>query len=96
MIILFVLFLALYVSGGTGYYDFSNHNKSILTKEAMEKFEEDINQGKNVDLENYMKDTTQDYSNQVSNAALSVSNKIDEYTTKGLTILIKGINALVG
>ena len=76
MIFLFVVFVAIYVSSKSGYYDFTNHNKTVLTKEAMEKFESDVASGVDIDIENYMKTTQQDYSNNISDTALSISTNI--------------------
>ena len=48
--ILFVIFVTIYISQATGYYEYELHKKSELTKEQIQKFEKDVKEGKKVDL----------------------------------------------
>ena len=56
-------FLALYFSQATGYYDYKEHKKVILTSEQIKKFEEDVANGKNLDIEEYLTNTDKNYQN---------------------------------
>ena len=40
--ILFVIFVTIYISQATGYYEYELHKKSELTKEQIQKFEKDV------------------------------------------------------
>lgn len=81
---LFMCFLILYFSSLTGYYEYQNHRKANLTENEIKKFENDIKSGKKVDAKDYLsKEIT--YDNKISKLASSLSNKISEITTTGLT-----------
>ena len=43
---LFITYVALYFSGTTGYYDYSNYKKTVLTNEKIKQFEQDVKEGK--------------------------------------------------
>ena len=44
----------LYLSQSTGYFEYRNSKKVALTNKQIEKFEQDVKEGKNVDIENYI------------------------------------------
>lgn len=79
-IFMFVCFLALYIIGLTGYFDYKQYEKTKLTKENMEKFENDVNEGKQVDIKDYMQNDVYDYNNNISKIGLDISNNIEKYT----------------
>lgn len=43
---LIITFIALYITQLTGYYEYTENKKTTLTTEAIERFEEDVKQGK--------------------------------------------------
>lgn len=94
-VILFLVFLTIYFSQGTGYYDFELHNKSVLTKEKMEQFEKDVAAGKDVKLENYLVDTRKNYSNKASDFGYFLSKNIGKYIKDGIENTFKMINNFV-
>ena len=96
MILLFMIFITLYISQATGYYDYYEHRKMVLTKAQMEKFEASVKKGENVVLNDYLKETRKDYNNVFSRAGLSISKAIDGGFDKALKIIGKGINLLFG
>ena len=49
---LLVIFLTLYFSQLTGYYEYQNYQKMIMTEEQIKQFEQDIKDGKEVSLLN--------------------------------------------
>ena len=75
---LFVIFLILYIWKETGFYEYKAHNKATLTKEALKKFENDVNEGKNVSLKDYVIDEQVDYTNKVSNIGYNIGNTIEK------------------
>ena len=79
---LFISFLALYISQNTGYYEFSEHRKMALTEESIRQFEKDVKNGKEVDINTYLKDVKKNNSNKLSDMGLSLSKKIEK-TVKG-------------
>ena len=73
---LFIIFLILYICKETGFYEYKAHNKSVLTSESLKKFENDVNEGKDVSLKDYVVDEHIDYSNKVSNLGYNNSNNV--------------------
>lgn len=92
---LFLIYLALYISQSSGYYDYTTYQKMIMTSEAMERFESDLKDGKDVLMIDYMQVNTNDYSNDVSDGFLSVSKTIDKYVGKWILYVLEGINSLI-
>ena len=50
----FLSFMLIYFSELTGYYEYKNYQKSIMTNEQIKQFEQDIKDGKEVNLDNYV------------------------------------------
>ncbi len=78
MITLFIAFLALYVSQSAGYYEFQQHKKMVLTEEKIKQFEQDIKDGKKIDIDNYLESVSKNYNNRLSSSGLRVSKTIDK------------------
>ncbi len=93
-IILFLIFISLYLSQINGYYEYKNYSKMTLTKEAMEQFENDVDEGKNVIFTDYLDNTYVDYSNNMSNLGNKTSEIIEYIFKKGLKKSYKIISAL--
>lgn len=95
--ILFLFFLgyvALLIAYESGYYETKAGNKATLTKEAMEKFEQDVASGEMVDVKSYIVEERKDYSNGVTKIGNKLSNGISEVATKGLTGLFDALKGL--
>ena len=88
---IFLLFsnsvISVYVSGKTGYYE-NKLKKILLTNEAIMQFEKDLEDGKPVDIKDYIKADVPDYRNIYSKAGDKLSNTID-------TILNDGVGKLI-
>ena len=69
-------------------------NRAVLTKEAMENFEEDVENGEVVDIKDYLKSDSVDYSNGVTKFGNKISNGISEVMTKGLSGLFETLKGL--
>ena len=83
-IFLFIAYITIYTSQKSGYMDFQNYKKMNLTKEKIAEFEQDIKEGKKVDLTKYTDNTTRSYSNKLSNAGYSISNGVSTLVNKGV------------
>lgn len=81
LLILFIVYLALYLMDNLGYYNIASKNK-IITYKAMQEFEQDVKQGKKIDIKEYIRDET-DYKNSYSNLGYYLSNGIDTVLNKG-------------
>lgn len=81
--ILVVLFACLYFAGKSGYYDKRVANNTLLTKEAIIAFEQDVAKGKAVDISDYIKVNKQDYKNIYSKIGYTISETIDTVLNDG-------------
>lgn len=95
VLLLCFAFIVSYIIYETGYYEYKLQNRTVLTKEQMEKFEQDVNEGKDVDLNDYLIETETDYSNQLTDATVKISTKVNSYLKKSVEILFKQLNKLV-
>ncbi len=89
---LFLLFVVSYVIELTGYYEYNLQNKTIMTNEAMAKFEKDLADGKDVREEDYVVSTEKDYTSSLTKETNKLSIKVNKVLQKG----IEGIFKIVG
>ena len=94
-LILFLSFLAIYFLASNGYYATEEQKRSVLTKEKMILFEQDVNEGKNVDLEEYMDSVYTSYENNLTDVCYKTSKKINTYVKTGVESIFKFINNLI-
>ena len=71
-----VIFLGIYISVSSGNSNYKAYKRSELTKDAIKRFEEDVKNGKNINLNDYIDVNETTYSNKVSKAGIYLSNKI--------------------
>ncbi len=81
---LFIAFLAIYMSSATGYYEFEQHNKMVLTEEKIKEFEQDVAEGKEVDIKNYIVSDTPNYQNNLSKFGSKVSSSVENFIQSGI------------
>ena len=82
-IFLFVIFLTMYISVGSNYYEYELHKKVMLTNEDIKRFEDDVKNNKEVDIDNYISSRV-DYSNFFSKASTKVSKETKKYIKQGI------------
>lgn len=87
-------FMTLYLSSLTGYFEYENHKKTTLTQEQIYKYEEDIKNGKEIDLNEYIQ-TEIDYSNKLSKLASNMSNIISQITKTSISKTFKYLSKLI-
>lgn len=90
----FIIFLTIYFSQATGYYEYEQYKKKELTEEQIRKFEKDISEGKEIDIDSYL-EPTKNFENKISNATLIVSDTIQNYMVKGIEFVFSGIGKLI-
>lgn len=81
---IFLVFVGLYFTASSGYYETEERKKATLTQEQIKLFEQDVANGKQIDIENYLKLNEKNYDNQISTTTLSISRKIGQVFEKGL------------
>src|SRR5574344_1514961 len=94
LIFLFVIFITIYISQATGYYEYELHKNIELTNEQIKKFESDIKDGKNVDITDYVTNTKKDYSTSFSKMGSNFSNTASKYIKKCIEEAFKFIESL--
>ena len=89
---IFVLFILLFLSLYMGrYYTSYYDNQKTLTDDAIKRFEDDIKNGKDISLDNYIVEE-KNYNNSVSKMGLKVSNYIEKGFGKILRYLLKHLD----
>lgn len=91
-LMLLIGFTAIYISEATGYYEFEQHNKKVLTEEKIKQFEQDIENGKNIDINNYVVTNEQNYESKLSKAGDKISKEIENFVVDGLNNTFKFLN----
>lgn len=94
-LILFISFLALYLSEKTGYYEYEQHKQTTLTKEKIKQFEQDVADGKNIDIKDYTTEETVNYETKLSNVGLEISKNVGLVVKTGLEGTFEFLNNIV-
>lgn len=92
--ILFFIYISLYIALESGYYETKVATKTSLTEESIKKFEQDIKEGKPIDLESYTYDEKKDYSNNTTDVAIFLSEKVEKFMSTGITDFFDVIKTL--
>lgn len=82
--VLFIIYISLSIAMETGYYESKLNQKTMLTQESIEKFEADVREGKNVDINDYVIEKNRDYSNGISKTGVFVSSLVEDFMAEGL------------
>ena len=94
-ILLFVTFLTLYFSQLTGYYEFQNYQKMTMTQEQILQFEQDVKEGKEVDIKDYVVNQERNYKNRFSNLGLQLSKGVSAIIEKSVIKIFSTISGFV-
>lgn len=79
-----IAFTALYVSEATGYYEFEQHKKVELNRAKIKQFEEDVRNGKDINVKDYISEVDISYENGVSTIGYTLSEKIGDIVENGM------------
>lgn len=93
--IIFVVFIISYVISESGYYEYNLRNKSVMTSEAMERFENDLEEGKDVLMEDYIVNTTKDYTSRLTIGTNKISMNINSLLKKSIERVFRFASRLV-
>ncbi|MBQ9072468.1 MAG: hypothetical protein IJY25_04870 [Bacilli bacterium] len=93
--IFFLSFIVIYFSELTGYYEFQNHKKATLTEEQIRKFENDVAEGKEVDINEYLVVNNTTYNNKLSKITSKLSDGISNIVESGVENTFKILSKLV-
>lgn len=91
---LFICFVVVYCTSLAGYYEYQQRQRVVLTEEKIKQFEEDIKNGKSIDIDNYAPEKeTFDYAPKRLGG--KISEVISKYTRKGIESTFKMLNNFV-
>lgn len=80
----FIIFIGLYIAGKSGYYASEVNQKVLLTDEAIDRFEEDVINGKVVDVNSYLLEDKKNYENDFTKAGDTFTEAVQSFMTDGL------------
>ena len=83
----FIIFMGLYISSESGFYEAKLSNKVALTDKAIKEFENDVIEGKTVDVNTYISNKNVDYSNKFTSSGERLSEAVTKILTEGFTNL---------
>ena len=96
VLILFIIFIVIFISEESGYYEYKNSERKELTEEKIKEFEKDVMEGKNVNINDYLKVESKDYSNKLTKIGDDISsfvfNTINTLLKESFKLLEKMIN----
>lgn len=90
---LLIFFLFLYITSNSGFYEYKLNQKKVLTEEKIKEFEQDINSGKEININNYVNDTKKKYDNIFTDTSRAISNYINKGFEKVIKYLFKYIDS---
>lgn len=94
LISLFVIYISLYILNSTGYYDGSIRRKTELTESEIKRFEKDIDEGKVMDVNDYLEGHKKDYTNKTSKMGYAISTNLEYCLNEGIKEIIKVLSKL--
>lgn len=95
LLALVIVFFILVFSSSGGYYEYELNKKSNLTEEAIKQFEQDVKEGREIDINDYVVKEKKDYSNTFSKLGLKLSNKIGTIFKEGVKFIFNSVGNLV-
>ena len=93
--ILFIVFLAIYIFSESGYYEFEQHNRMVLTETKIKEFENDIKEGKEIDIKNYIVNDKPNYENNISKIGYKLSTKLETFIQSSIEATFKFISKIL-
>lgn len=92
---LFIFYVILLLAQSQGYYKNRNEKAKVLTEEQISNFEEDIRNGKDIDVKKYVLYEDKDYSNSVSSNIYRVSLKLENAVDSAIKMVFSGASTMV-
>ena len=91
---LFIVFVAFIIAYNSGYYEANISRKSKITEEKLQEFEQDVKDGKEIDVKNYIENDYVDYSSSMSKLGNKLSSSIDSFMDSGFNDFFKLLEKL--
>jgi hypothetical protein len=81
----FFIFIIIYILGISGYYETQLHEKTVYTSKQIEQFEQDVKDGKEVDINSYVNNETKNYNNNYTEAGDKLGRFVNGIMANGLS-----------
>ncbi len=94
-LILIFLFFVLYFLQLSGYGEYQQNKKNMLTEKEIEAYETDIKEGKDVTIKDYLNKDKANYENNISRLGLDLSYFIENAFNKGMNAFFSMLNEAV-
>ena len=91
---LFIVYVSLYIASASGYYESRIRNKVTITDNNIKEFEEKIQNGEAINLDSYLENDIEDYSNKMSKLGDNLTLGIEKFATKGSKVVTDIIKTL--
>lgn len=95
LVLVLVSFFAMIFASCNGYYERKLGNRVTLTNDAIERFENDLANGVDIDINDYVSLEVVNYDNKVSSFGKSLSNRINSLFSYGIKMFFKSIDKLI-
>ena len=92
---LFTFYVVLLLVQSQGYYKTRSEKAKILTDEQIEKFEKDVQDGRNIDVNEYIIYKDKDYTNDISTNIYKVSLKLETIVDKTVKLIFNSASQAV-
>lgn len=88
--VLVLAYIVVFIISETGYYQTIESKNKTLTEEAMENFEKDVIDGKDIVASNYL-EKRPDYNNLITRVTLSIGNIIESIFNKIMKLILNEV-----
>ena len=95
LLIIVIIYISTYLIASSGYYEYTMQQRTVLTKEKIKEFENDIKEQKDIDLKEYYVKEEMDYSNKFTTLVYNISDSSNEITKKIIKKIFKKIGSMV-
>ncbi len=90
-----IFFLVLLFAEHFGYYETKEERVKTLTEEQIKIFENDIKNGKKIDITDYVLEENKDYTNGLSKGIYKISLRLEKRTDQIIKIIFNRAGKLV-
>lgn len=95
LIIVIIAFIASYYIANSGYYEYDLQKRTVLTREKIKEFENDVQNNKDIDIKDYLAEEEVSYTNKITNLVYNTSDKGTSLMRSFLKAVFKKISYLV-
>lgn len=88
-------FFAMLFALKNGYYETNTTKAKNLTEEQIKLFEQDLKEGKDIDIKDYVVAARVDYSTKLSNSLYKASLNIEKYMDKAIKFIFKRVSKAI-